>query len=133
MRDIEQELDRYLTLLRNKIRERGFTQLEVQEQLGWGRSYISQILTKQKSLRLKQMLSILQVIGIEPVAFFAELHFGRAELPPQEQQTRQAELLGDELSSLRRLVDELTELLEKKGLIMKHELREAVEAQRMDA
>ena len=41
MTTLERELDRVLTLLRNKIRERGFTQLEVQEALGWGRSYIS--------------------------------------------------------------------------------------------
>jgi transcriptional regulator with XRE-family HTH domain len=81
---VEKELDRFLTLLRNKIRERGFTQLEVQEALGWGRSYISQLLTKQKSLRVEQVLLILDVIGVDPVEFFAELyHFpvglGRGE------------------------------------------------------
>jgi len=62
-----------LTLLRNKIRERGFTQLEVQAMLGWGRSYISQLLTKQKALRLEQVLMILAVIGVDSGDFFAEL------------------------------------------------------------
>ena len=38
MLSVDRELDRVLTLLRNKIRERGFTQLEVQEALSWGRS-----------------------------------------------------------------------------------------------
>jgi len=71
---VEKELDRILTLLRNKIREKGFTQLEVQETLGWGRSYISQLLTKQKSLRVEQVLLILDVIGVEPADFFAELY-----------------------------------------------------------
>ena len=71
---VERELDRVLTLLRNKIRERGFTQLEVQEALGWGRSYISQLLTKQKSLRIEQVLLILNVIGIDPREFFGELY-----------------------------------------------------------
>ncbi len=70
----ERELDRVLTLLRNKIRERGFTQLEVQEALGWGRSYISQLLTKQKSLRIEQVLLILNVIGVDPADFFGELY-----------------------------------------------------------
>jgi len=74
MATVEKELDRFLTLLRNKIRERGFTQLEVQEALGWGRSYISQLLTKQKSLRVEQVLLILEVIGVDPVEFFAELY-----------------------------------------------------------
>jgi transcriptional regulator with XRE-family HTH domain len=71
---VDKELDRILTLLRNKIREKGFTQLEVQETLGWGRSYISQLLTKQKSLRVEQVLLILNVIGVDPADFFAELY-----------------------------------------------------------
>ncbi len=75
MMTINKELDRYLTLLRNKIRERGFTQLDVQEALSWGRSYISQLLTKQKSLRVEQVLLILDVIGVDPAEFFAELYY----------------------------------------------------------
>ena len=71
---VEKELDRILTLLRNKIREKGFTQLEVQDALGWGRSYISQLLTKQKSLRVEQVLLILGVIGVDPADFFGELY-----------------------------------------------------------
>ena len=74
MASAEKELDRVLTLLRNKIRERGFTQLEVQEALKWGRSYISQLLTKQKSLRVEQVLLILEIIGVDPGEFFAELY-----------------------------------------------------------
>ncbi len=74
MTTLERELDRVLTLLRNKIRERGFTQLEVQEALSWGRSYISQLLTKQKSLRVEQVLMILDVIGVPPSEFFGELY-----------------------------------------------------------
>ena len=71
---VERELDRTLTLLRNKIREQGFTQLQVQAELSWGRSYISQLLTKQKSLRVEQVLRILQVIEIEPAEFYQELY-----------------------------------------------------------
>ncbi|MEM7351615.1 MAG: helix-turn-helix transcriptional regulator [Acidobacteriota bacterium] len=79
MRIVEKEVDQVLTLLRNKIRERGFTQLQVQEALSWGRSYISQLLTKQKSLRVEQVLLILDVIGVDPAEFFAELyHYPRA-------------------------------------------------------
>ena len=36
MRQVEAEVDRYLTLLRNVIRQRGFTQLEVQQGAGLG-------------------------------------------------------------------------------------------------
>ncbi len=71
---LEGEIDRVLTLLRHKIRERGYTQLDVQKELGWGRSYISQLLTKQKALRVEQVLLILRVIGIDPAAFFGQLY-----------------------------------------------------------
>ncbi len=78
--DVKKDIQRALTLLRNKIRERGFTQLEVQAELNWGRSYISQLLTKQKGLRVDQILRILDVIGVEPADFYAELyHLGNYE------------------------------------------------------
>ena len=82
--DVEKDIDRILTLLRNKIREKGFTQLEVQERLSWGRSYISQLLTKQKSLRVEQILRILDIIGVEPSDFYSELY----HLNPVEQAVR---------------------------------------------
>ncbi len=79
--DTQKEVDRVLILLRNKIRERDFTQLKVQNQLGWGRSYLSQLLTKQKSLRVEQLLLVLDVIGISAADFYAELY----RFPPTEE------------------------------------------------
>jgi transcriptional regulator with XRE-family HTH domain len=70
----EKEIDRMLGLLRAKILEKGYTQREIQSILGWGPSYISQLMNQQKSLRFEQMLRILQVIGVEPLQFFAELY-----------------------------------------------------------
>ena len=70
----EKEVDRMLKLLREKIRDQGFTQLKVQEGLGWGRTYISQLFRKQKSLRYDQILSILDVIGIPADEYFAEFY-----------------------------------------------------------
>ncbi len=74
MRQVEAEVDRYLTLLGNRIRGQGYTQIEVQDALGWGRSYISQLVTKAKALRIEQVLLILNIIGIDPAEFFAELY-----------------------------------------------------------
>ena len=69
-----QEVERALRLLRTKIHEQGFTQLRVQQALGWGRTYISQLLRRQKSLRFDQILQILEVVEIEPAEFFSELY-----------------------------------------------------------
>ncbi len=39
MTEVEQEVDRYLSLLRNKMRQRGFTQMEVQDTVSTGLRY----------------------------------------------------------------------------------------------
>ena len=122
MVNIEREIERYLTLLSNKIRDKGLTQLEVQAQLGWGRSYISQLMTRQKSLRVDQVLSILDVICVEPAVFFEELYGTRAhKWRPRKSKTK---LPGHEIERLRLLVLGLLDLLEKKGLVTKGTLEE---------
>lgn len=70
---IQKEIDRILMLLREYIRQSGHTHLQVQAKLGWGRSYISQLLTKQKALRVEQMLLILDAIGADFSEFLREL------------------------------------------------------------
>ena len=125
---IDRELDRYLTLLRNRIREQGFTQLEVQEALGWGRSYISQLVTKQKNLRIDQVLCILHVIGVRPEDFFGEL-YGKAPRSTSVPQGSHPEL-HHELQQLKTLARALIEVLSKKGLITQEGLRAAIERAR---
>lgn len=128
MREVERQLDRILTLLRNKIRQRGYTQLEVQEVLGWGRSYISQLLTKQKSLRVEQVLLILNVIGVEPEAFFAELYpLGSTGPlgPPMSSAAPDASLQND-YRGARSLLRGLVDLLVHREIITTEELSAAV-------
>ncbi len=131
MVSIERELDRYITLLRNKIRERGLTQLEVQTELGWGRSYISQILTKQKNLRIDQVFKILSVLGVKPETFFADLYGPTPRGQPQPRASS-TELPAQELQRLTSLLRGLIKLLRQKGLITESGLSEAVERARFD-
>ncbi len=133
---VEREIDRLLSLLKATITRRGFTQMEVQEALGWGRSYISQLLTKQKSPRIEQVLAVLRVIGVEPKAFFGELYpesppaaTGRRRLPASTSR----QLPGEEPERTGLLLAGLTDLLLKKGLISRQELTRAAEAQRRTA
>ena len=122
MLSIDHEVERFLTLIRNKIRERGYTQLEVQESLGWGRSYISQLLTRQKGLRVEQVLSMLDIIGVEPASFFAEL-YGSASIESAPQNAGVAELRRD-LREMRTLLRGLVDLLVDNNLIQAEELRQ---------
>ncbi len=125
--NVEHIVDRALTLLGNKIREQGFTQLRVQECLGWGRSYISQLLTKQKALRFDQVLLILHVVGADPAEFFAELY----RLPPAADADDQA--LSDTAESIaeqRRLLVGMVNLLLEKKIITPEDLPAALKAVR---
>ena len=129
MRIVDKEVDQVLTLLRNKIRERGFTQLQVQEALSWGRSYISQLLTKQKSLRVEQVLLILDVIGIDPATFFSELyHYPQPAVAYRETMSSpvQGGDLGSNFEEVRGLVRGLVWLLIDKEVIDVDELTASV-------
>ncbi len=127
MINVERELDRYLTLLRNKIHDKGFTQLEVQEALSWGRSYISQLLTKQKCLRLEQVLSILRVIGVDAHEFFAELYGGAALLGGGQRPSGSDDDLRHQFERMQALLGGLTKLLTEKRLITSRELSAAIQ------
>lgn len=136
---VDNEVDRYLTLLRNKIREKGFTQLEVQEALSWGRSYISQLLTKQKSLRVEQVLLILDVIGVDPAEFFAELYYypgtaagyGNARWQASGGYEPDGQLAGG-FEEMRSMVRGLVWLLIDKEMIDVDELTATVKARKDD-
>ncbi len=128
MRQVDRELDRYVALLRSMIRQKGFTQMEVQESLGWGRSYISQIVTQQKKLRMDQVLRILHVIAVPPGEFFGELY--RREAPgatarqPLLPQDRGApEPFQQELQRIHTLLRAVVQLLLDKRVITSRDLR----------
>ncbi len=137
MHTAERDLDRCLTLLRNLIRKKGFTQLEVQQALGWGRSYISQLLTKQKELRYTQILLILDVIGVTPEEFFANLHPAWRLAPSSARRGRQpmrAVPAAPEID-VRRLTAEmrgLVGLLQEKGHVTTDELAKAIQGANTD-
>ena len=120
-RTIPRYIDRVLTRLRNVIREQGFTQLEVQEALGWGLSYISQLLTQQKALRVEQVLAILKVVGVDPGEFFAEV-FGRKSAPFGRRRRVQAPRNAAALREIRTDYETLVKALTRKELIKVSEL-----------
>lgn len=95
MTRLEREVDRIINLLRSKIKERGYTQLRIQNELGWGHNYVSRIMTGNKPLRMKDLLLILNIIKVEPADFFSELYTpekeARRERPaPQYHNERRA-------------------------------------------
>lgn len=69
-----EDAQRLAELLRLKIITSGHSQREVERRLDWGKGYISQLLRGSFDLKVKHVYSILEVIGIAPRAFFAELY-----------------------------------------------------------
>ncbi len=137
MRTVERDLDRILAALRHRIRERGFTQLEVQEVMGWGRSYISQLLTKQKSIRIDQVLQILRVIGLDPGEFWAEVfqfcrsgeisdRGGTRRGPAAPLQSGTYDSMRDGVHRIQILLDAVVTVLVQKELITAGEFEAAV-------
>ena len=105
-----------LTLLGEKFREQGFTKLEIEEVLGWDRNHIHLLMTGRKNLRVDEVLSILDAIGVEPEVFFAELY----DLPPRAKSPRA------ELAELAALADGLANILVRSRLVTASELARAV-------
>ncbi len=133
MTTVERNVDRLLDVLRTTIRESGWTQVEIQRKLGWGRSYISQILGKQKNVYIDQVALILKVIGVEPGDFYAKVFppSERPEPPRGRPARRQIEALRRELAESWRheaRLGGLVSVLVTKGVITEGELERAVEA-----
>lgn len=109
--DVEREIDRVMELVMTKIRERGFTQIKVQERLGWGRNYISHLVGKSKHLRVEQVLAILSALEVDPAEFFFELY------RPAEFQAAPRKG-GDEVAEVRRELDQLRSMVRLFGRLL---------------
>ena len=143
---VRSEIERALQLLRFCMHQKGFTQLQIQDVLGWGRTYISQLIRQQKSLRLDQILQILQVIDIPPVDFFAQLYgvseqwnAGRGQrgmtVKPTKptkptkttKPTKSEHELEDDVHQMLVLLGALINTLETKGWVSRQELMRALD------
>jgi len=87
------------------------TQREIQKKLGWGQSYISQLVNGEKSLRMDQLFTLLDALEVRPPAFFAELY----SLDPPDELARL-----DEVVQLAQRIQDLRNGLDKVSLRLDH-------------
>ncbi|MEM8962170.1 MAG: hypothetical protein AAGD38_11875 [Acidobacteriota bacterium] len=71
--DPQNETARALELLRQLIRTSPYTQRQVEERAGFSRGYLSQLLHANLDLKYRHILLVLDVLDMEPRAFFARL------------------------------------------------------------
>ncbi len=147
MRKVDRDIDRIVSHLRDVIRISGYTQREIQDVFGWGRSYISQLLTQQKNLRFEQIQMILNVINVKPEDFWGEIYrfkeryrpgrpggLGRPGRPRASSLPggRERSALHSDLRGSRLLLDALVAVLMQKQLVTSHELENATRRFRSD-
>lgn len=87
---VQTQLSHALSQLKQRIREQGFTQHQVQEILGWGPSYISSLISK-RTLRVDHVIAICDVIGVPPGDLFG---------PVRELDRSSEEILAELLTTL---------------------------------
>ncbi len=68
---VTRQLERCNEQLRDEIRARGCTQVELSVKLGKNKTYVSQVLTYDRRLRVDVLLEILKVLDVDPGKFFA--------------------------------------------------------------
>src|SRR5262245_29598280 len=73
---IEDEVRRATKLLETVMQAAGLTRKELDQRLGAGPGYISQVLTGRMELKFRHVLAILQALDVDPSVFFQTLYPG---------------------------------------------------------
>jgi transcriptional regulator with XRE-family HTH domain len=71
---IDDEVRRATKLLETVMQAAGLTRKDLDQKLGAGPGYVSQVLTGRMELKLRHVLSILRALEVEPSVFFQTLY-----------------------------------------------------------
>ena len=119
---IDEKVAPFLALLVEKIHQQTFTERDIEEVLGWKRQHIDQLKDGIQGLRVAEVIQVLDTIGVEPKAFFAELY----GLPSSRAERPDAELARAELAEIARVVESIVDLLVANGALTAGELTRVI-------
>ncbi|MFY9823785.1 MAG: helix-turn-helix transcriptional regulator [Thermoanaerobaculia bacterium] len=71
---IEDEVRRATKLLETVMQAAGLTRKDLDQKLGAGPGYVSQVLTGRMELKLRHIIAILRALEVEPTVFFQTLY-----------------------------------------------------------
>ena len=71
---VDEEVKRGTKLLETVMQAAGLTRKELDQKLGAGPGYISQVLTGRMELKFRHIISILRALDVDPGAFFQTLY-----------------------------------------------------------
>src|SRR3954466_10853925 len=72
--NIDDEVRRATKLLEKGMQAAGWTRKDLDQRLGAGPGYVSQVLTGGRELKFRHVLSILRALEVEPSVFFQTLY-----------------------------------------------------------
>jgi len=67
---MDEDIRRYRDVLRHLIERSGKPHRTIEDQLGWSRGAVSKLLSGTNELRVRQLLEILQNLGVGPMIFY---------------------------------------------------------------
>lgn len=68
------DTSRYVEALRELVDRSGISRAQVEQKLSWARGQLTKLLHGTYNLKVSQVLAILDVIGVEPMRFYARVH-----------------------------------------------------------
>jgi hypothetical protein len=74
----DEELSRYLAILADLIKGKKVALTKLDRLLGWRGGAVGRLLRGERDLRLSQLLGILDILGVEPLAFFRAVYADRS-------------------------------------------------------
>lgn len=67
---VDEEVERFANALRAILEEQSISVAEVERRLGWGKGTFTKRLRGTRELKLRQLLSILAAINVDPLYYF---------------------------------------------------------------
>ena len=74
----DEELSRYLAILADLIKGKKVALTKLDRLLGWRGGAVGRLLRGERDLRLSQLLGILDILQVEPLAFFRAVYADRS-------------------------------------------------------
>jgi hypothetical protein len=74
----DEELSRYLAVLADVVKDKKIALTKLDRLLGWRGGVVGRLLRGEREIRLSQLLAILNVLEVEPLAFFRAVYADRS-------------------------------------------------------
>jgi transcriptional regulator with XRE-family HTH domain len=123
---VEEEVARLRRALRNRIRDAGVSLRTMEDRLGMGRDYLSQLLRGSMDLKAKHIFAVLAELSTDPGEFLLEL-YPTAALPRLSPARMDEEFIAIRQDISIEVIRNLVRTLQERGFITAEEAQRLLE------